>query len=137
MDKSVYFTCKKLDVCAFHFSSGRPCHVLRILRHTFTCKINKNTPVFWLHASTLIVITLLIFFVTFFNWVFIFFHHFLFNNTLSILITVLTILNTDGYWLFLFLVTLFSLHSLKRSYHLKFVILKQKQNPFWILQGPR
>lgn len=33
-------TCKKLEVCGFHFSSGLPCHVLRILKHTW---LKKNT----------------------------------------------------------------------------------------------
>uniref|UniRef100_A0A2M4DL68 Putative secreted protein n=1 Tax=Anopheles darlingi TaxID=43151 RepID=A0A2M4DL68_ANODA len=27
-------TCRKLDVCAFHFSSGRPCHVFNTDRQT-------------------------------------------------------------------------------------------------------
>lgn len=29
------FTCKKLEVCAFHCSSGLPCQVLSTDKHTF------------------------------------------------------------------------------------------------------
>lgn len=34
-------TCKKLEVCGFHFSSGLPCHVLRILKHTWLRQKNS------------------------------------------------------------------------------------------------
>lgn len=33
--KKKLLTCKKLDVCGFHFSSGLPCHVLSMLKHTW------------------------------------------------------------------------------------------------------
>lgn len=33
--KTFLLTCKKLDVWGFHFSSGLPCHVLRILKQTW------------------------------------------------------------------------------------------------------
>lgn len=35
-------TCKKLEVCGFHFSSGLPCHVLRILKHTYITHTHKK-----------------------------------------------------------------------------------------------
>ena len=35
MMEALQLTCKKLEVCGFHFSSGLPCHVLRILKHTW------------------------------------------------------------------------------------------------------
>lgn len=34
LDSEAELTCKKLDVCEFHFSSGLPCHVFKILRQT-------------------------------------------------------------------------------------------------------
>lgn len=36
-------TCKKLDVWGFHFSSGLPCHVLSMLKHTWKGDIINTT----------------------------------------------------------------------------------------------
>lgn len=35
-------TCKKLEVCGFHFSSGLPCHVFRMLKHTWLTHTHKH-----------------------------------------------------------------------------------------------
>jgi len=40
-DSEAELTCKKLDVCEFHFSSGLPCHVFKILRQTYQQEIHS------------------------------------------------------------------------------------------------
>lgn len=52
-------TCRKLEVCEFHFSSGLPCHVLRTLKHTF--KRNKGNIFMFSQSSTENVNKVLIF----------------------------------------------------------------------------
>ena len=37
-------TCKKLDVSGFHFSSGLPCHVFKILRQTYSNNTSITSP---------------------------------------------------------------------------------------------
>lgn len=41
--KKKLLTCKKLEVWGFHFSSGLPCHVLSMLKHTWKSDIVNTT----------------------------------------------------------------------------------------------
>ena len=45
------FTCKKLDVCGLHFSSGRPCQVFKTLRHTCEQIDTKYTTIYDTHIT--------------------------------------------------------------------------------------